>query len=130
MAGLAEWWRSMPREKQLLTAFAAFWLFYVCAAIYDWSVPGSLDDPTTYAVASGMPRAVTTEATAGSAAAATPAAGGLTTGDIVVLMAAAFIAISLGIVGVLAWREVRGPVQEPGMSSGDDPLWSRGDIQP
>jgi hypothetical protein len=36
--------------------------------------------------------------------------------------------IGLGWAVVLLWREVRGPVRQPGMGLGDDPLWSSGDL--
>ena len=52
---------------------------------------------------------------------------GPTSGDLLVLAVLGFIVIMLGAVGTLAWRETHGTGRQPGMGSGDDPLWSGGD---
>src|SRR5262245_52703864 len=124
MAGLAEWWHSMPRSKQLLVALAAFCLAYLCAAIYEWIAPGGLVGASYYAL--DPMTAARVSQLAAEANVSVRAAGGITSGDLIVLMAAIFIAGTLGTVAVIVWRETheRGP--EPGMGDGDDPLWSGG----
>jgi hypothetical protein len=124
MDGLMEWWRSMPRSKQVIAAFAAFWLVYACAAVYDWSVPGPADAPARMAAAAGMGPGVA-DSTAVVATATLPVQrSGLTVGDVVVLVAAGFIIATLSTIAIFAWRELRGDNREPGMAAGDDPLWS------
>jgi hypothetical protein len=119
----------MPRSKQLVTAFAAFWLVYALAAAYEWSVAGSLEGPSSMTAASGMVGTVAPGAVAARSDAATPAvAGGLTAGDLVVLLAAGLSIGALGAVGFLLWRETHGAGRDPGMGAGDDPLWSGGDL--
>jgi hypothetical protein len=128
MAGLTEWWQSLPRSKQLMVAFAAFWVLFMCAAVYEWLAPGSLAGPFTMTGAQGM---TTGDPFALSAAEAGATAivvrQGPTSGDLLVLAVLGFIVIMLGAVGTLAWRETHGTGRQPGMGSGDDPLWSGGD---
>jgi hypothetical protein len=128
MAGLIEWWRSMPRAKQLLAAVAAFWLLYACAGVYELAAGGGLDQPTSMSVALGFVEPSAIDMAGAAMVTRATIIGGLTAGDLVVIVAAAFIAISLGGVGWLAWRELHGGARDPGMGAGDDPLWSSGDI--
>jgi hypothetical protein len=126
MAGLVEWWRSMPRSKQLVVAIAAFWLLYLSAGIYELAAEGGLDQPTKMTIALGFAEPSAFDMAGAVATTRETIVLGLTAGDLVVLAAFGFIFTSLGGVGVLAWRELHGGAREPGMGAGDDPLWSNG----
>jgi hypothetical protein len=115
----------MPRSKQLITALAAFWILYACAAVYEWSVDGQLDPAAALAASTGATSPAGTEVAPG--AMAIPARV-LTAGDLVVLMALAFIVAALSATVILARREMRGPYRQPGMGAFDDPLWSGGEV--
>lgn len=119
-----EWWRSMPRSRQLVAAVAAFWLVYACAAVYDWMMPGPSDAAARMAAASGLSGQATADSSAVVATPALPVHGGLTVGDIVVLVALGFMIATLSTIAIFAWREVHGDNRDPGMAAGDDPLWS------
>lgn len=74
------------------------------------------------------------EATAGSAGpieaatsiAATAAAGAAGPGgsDLIVLLVLAVLAGVIGGAGAFVWRQTHAPMGDPGMASGDDPIWS------
>ena len=67
----------MPRSKQLIAAFAAFWLVYACAAVFEWTVAGPANGTSRMAAAVGMEWVVADDAraAAGSLAGPAPRAG-------------------------------------------------------
>jgi hypothetical protein len=128
MDGLMEWWRSMPRSKQVISAFVAFWLVYACAAVYDWTMPGPADATARMAAASGFAVDSPGDVPAIVTQAVPVQGGGLTMGDVVVLVTLGLIIASLSTIAIFAWRELRGANREPGMAAGDDPLWSGAEL--
>ena len=125
MAGIREWWHSMPRSTQLLVAVVSFWLLYAFLAVYELAMPGQLDPQTAMAAAPGW-----TEPAGDPTLAVQAPERVLTTGDLVVLLALAFIVAVLSATFIVARREIRGPTRQPGMGAFDDPLWSSGELEP
>jgi hypothetical protein len=128
MDGLMEWWRSMPRSKQVIAAFVAFWLVYACAAVYEWTIPGPADASARMAAASGFAVDAQGDMPAITNTAVPVQGGGLTMGDVVVLVTLGLIIASLSTIAIFAWRELRGVNRDPGMAAGDDPLWSGAEL--
>jgi hypothetical protein len=128
MDGTMEWWRSMPRSKQVISAFVAFWLVYACAAVYDWTMPGPADATARMAAASGFAVDSQADMPTIAAPAVSIEGGGLTMGDVVVLVTLGLIIATLSTIALFAWRELRGANREPGMAAGDDPLWSGAEL--
>jgi len=128
MDGLMEWWRSMPRSKQVIAAVVAFWLVYACAAAYDFVIPGPADASARMAAASGFAVDDPGDMPTIAAPAVPVQGGGLTMGDVVVLVTLGLIIATLTTIGIFAWRELRGANREPGMAAGDDPLWSGAEL--
>jgi hypothetical protein len=125
MLGIKAWWRSMPPSKRLLSALIGFWLLYAGAALFEWTVDGKTDPAAAMAAST----VATAPASPEEAAAMAGPPRQLTSGDLIVLLALAFIIAALSTIGVLARRELRGPGREQGMGAFDDPIWSGGDLE-